>query len=164
MEQFCKECGTKLIKRELDREGQVPYCTQCGQYRFPQYNVAVSMIVRNHANGKILLIQQYGKHRNILVAGYVSPGESLEDACARELKEETNLTAKDIAYNRSKFYEPSGTLMCNFTVTVADDTDLHCNEEIDSFAWFTPDEAKASIAPGSLAEEFLVKYLKEEQE
>ena len=44
---FCRECGTKLVPKELENEGIVPYCPQCGQFRFPQYDVAVSMIVIN---------------------------------------------------------------------------------------------------------------------
>ena len=44
---YCRECGTKLVPRELENEGIVPYCPKCEQYRFPQYNVAVSMIVVN---------------------------------------------------------------------------------------------------------------------
>ena len=41
----CFECGTALIEKELEEEGIVPYCPKCQQYRFPMYNVAVSMIV-----------------------------------------------------------------------------------------------------------------------
>ena len=56
-----QECGTALIEKELEEEGIVPYCPKCQQYRFPMYNVAVSMIVVDEETGKILLIQQYGK-------------------------------------------------------------------------------------------------------
>ena len=66
---FCRECGTKLVPKELENEGIVPYCPNCGQYRFPQYNVAVIMIVVNESTGEILLIQQYGRPSYILVAG-----------------------------------------------------------------------------------------------
>ena len=55
---FCRECGTKLVPKELENEGTIPYCPECGQYRFPQYNVAVSMIVVNEEKDEILLIQQ----------------------------------------------------------------------------------------------------------
>ena len=84
---FCRMCGTKLQMRELEHEGSVPYCPSCEAYRYPQYNVAVSMIVVNKATEKILLIKQYGRPFYILVAGYVAKTEALEDAVARELKE-----------------------------------------------------------------------------
>ena len=44
IQKHCFECGTALIEKELKEEGIVPYCPKCQQYRFPMYNVAVSMI------------------------------------------------------------------------------------------------------------------------
>lgn len=44
IQKHCFECGTALIEKELEEEGIVPYCPKCQQYRFPMYNVAVSMI------------------------------------------------------------------------------------------------------------------------
>ena len=58
IQKHCFECGTALIEKELEEEGIVPYCPKCQQYRFPMYNVAVSMIVVDEETGKILLIQQ----------------------------------------------------------------------------------------------------------
>lgn len=78
IQKHCFECGTALIEKELEEEGIVPYCPKCQQYRFPMYNVAVSMIVVDEETGKILLIQQYGKPFYILVAGYVNRGEAEE--------------------------------------------------------------------------------------
>lgn len=43
---FCPACGTMLEERKLENEGMAPYCPACAAFRFPQYNVAVSMIVR----------------------------------------------------------------------------------------------------------------------
>lgn len=158
---FCRECGTKLVPKELENEGIVPYCPSCGQYRFPQYNVAVIMIVVNESTDEILLIQQYGRPSYILVAGYVTRGESLEDTCRREIREETGMTVSRIKYNRTEFFEKSDSLMCNFTVFVQDASELHTNYEVDKYAWFTRDEARANIRPGSLAEKYLVAYLDE---
>ena len=159
---YCRECGTKLVPKELENEGIVPYCPQCGQFRFPQYNVAVSMIVINEEKDEILLIQQYGKKAYVLVAGYVSRGEALEDAVAREVKEETGMTVSHMKFNRTQFFEKSDTLMCNFTAFVRDASEMDPNYEVDSFAWFTREEARANIRPDSLAEHFLVTYLDEQ--
>lgn len=54
IQKHCFECGTALIEKELEEEGIVPYCPKCQQYRFPMYNVAVSMIVVDEETGKIL--------------------------------------------------------------------------------------------------------------
>ena len=161
IQKHCFECGTALVERELDGEGVVPYCPECQQFRFPMYNVAVSMIVINEQNGTILLIKQYGKPSFVLVAGYVNRGEQVEHAVGREIKEETGMTVSRIQFNRTSFFEPSNTLMCNFTAFVKDDSELSTNAEIDSFQWFSPEEARQNIRPKSLAERFLNAYLDE---
>ena len=137
----------------------VPFCPKCRDYRFPMYNVAVSMIVINEENRKILLVKQYGKDYFRLVAGYVNRTETLEHAAVRELKEETGMTAERIRFNRTRFFEPSNTLMCNFTVFVKNDRELNPNYEIDSCAWFSFDDARRNTDPKTLAGQFLNEYL-----
>jgi NAD+ diphosphatase len=160
-EKHCRECGAALIEKELKNEGIVPFCPKCGEFRFPMYNVAVSMIVVNRQTNQILLIQQYGKTSYVLVAGYVNRTESLENAVAREIKEETGMTVSEIRFNRTRFFERSNTLMCNFTAFVENDAEFQTNEEIDSFAWFDYNEARRNIRPNSLAAYFLNTFLDE---
>lgn len=161
IQKHCFECGATLIEKPLEGEGIVPYCTQCQEYRFPMYNVAVSMIVINEQTGEILLIKQYGRPFFILVAGYVNRGEPLEHAVGREIKEETGMTVSRVRFNRTSFFEPSNTLMCNFTAFVKDASELSPNREIDSYQWFSPEAAQQNIRPNSLAERFLNAYLEE---
>lgn len=158
---FCHECGTKLTQKELENEGMVPFCPKCEAFRFPMYNVAVSMIVINKQTNKILLIKQYGKDYYVLVAGYVNRTEQLEHAVAREIKEETGMNVSSIKFNRTSFYEPSNVLMCNFTAFVENDSDFCPNEEIDDYSWFTYEEARKYIRENSLAAYFLNTYLDE---
>ena len=161
IQKHCFECGTALVERELEGEGMVPYCPKCEQHRFPMYNVAVSMIVIDEQTGKILLIKQYGRPSYILVAGYVNRGEQVEHAVCREIKEETGMTVSRLKFNRTSFFEPSNTLMCNFTAFVKDSSELSTNKEIDSYQWFSPDDARKNIRPDSLAQKFLNAYLDE---
>ena len=161
IQKHCFECGAELIEQKLEGEGIVPYCPQCQQFRFPMYNVAVSMIVINEQTGEILLIKQYGRPSFILVAGYVNRGEQVEHAVCREIKEETGMTASHIKFNRTSFFEPSNTLMCNFTAYVKDSSELSPNSEIDSYQWFAPEDARLNIRPNSLASQFLNAYLDE---
>lgn len=86
----------------------MPYCPKCQQYRFPMYNVAVSMIVVDEETGKILLIQQYGKPSYILVAGYVNRGEAEEHAVVREVREETGLEVEHLRFNRTYIRSAQG--------------------------------------------------------
>lgn len=88
-------------------------------------------------------------------------GEQLEHAVGREIKEETGMTVCRIKFNRTSFFEPSNTLMCNFTAFVKDASELSPNKEIDSYQWFTPEEAQKNIRPNSLAERFLNAYLED---
>ena len=87
----CMQCGSELVLKELKDEGMVPYCPTCKDFRFPVFNVAVSMVILNETKDETLLIKQYGKDSYILVAGYVNKGEDAEDAVIREVKEEMGL-------------------------------------------------------------------------
>ena len=161
IQKHCFNCGTKLIEKELKGEGIVPFCENCNSFQFTMYNIAVSMIVVNEETDKIMLIKQYGNPFYILVAGYVNRGEPLENAVVREIKEETGMNVSHIKFNRTKFYEKSNTLMCNFTAFVKNDTELSTNNEIVSFHWFTKDDARKNILQNSLASYFLNAYLDE---
>ena len=155
---YCMECGAKLRKKYLDGEGMVPYCDRCGTYRFPVFNTAVSMIVTNRDQTKILLIRQYGRPHYILVAGYVNKGEDAENAAVREVKEEMGLDVIKAHFNHSHYFAPSNTLMLNFTVIVSEEG-LCPNREIDSWRWFEREEALRQIKKGSLAGAFLKGFL-----
>ena len=156
---YCMDCGSLLEERSHGKEGVLPYCPGCGKFCYPVYNTAVSMMVIDPDTQKVLLIQQYGRPFYILVAGYINRGEAAEDAVRREVMEETGLTVDRVSFNRSQFFEPSNTLMINFTCTVSNAASLHTNEEIDSWRWFSFDEARKNIKPGSLAAYFLNTWL-----
>lgn len=157
---YCMECGTKLKDRFLKNEGMIPFCEECGQFRFPVFSTAVSVEVQSPDRERILLIKQYGKDRYILVAGYVNKGENAEDTVVREVKEEIGLDVVEVKFNKSEYFAPSNTLMLNFSAVVSDDSLAHVSEEeVDSCKWFTREEAKENIFPGSLAERFLLHFL-----
>ena len=156
---YCEKCGTLLVERFLENEGMNPYCEHCGQYRFPMFNTAVSMVVYSPDHSKILLIQQYGKARNILVAGYVNKGESAEEAVVREVKEETGLTVVDYRFNKSEYFAKSNTLMVNFACTVDSENFTLRKGEVDRAGWFSVEEARAQIYHDSLAEKFLLSAI-----
>ena len=74
------------------------------------------------------------------------------------------MTARRIRFNRTSFFEPSNTLMCNFTAFVKDDSEMNPNYEIDSYEWFSPDEAARNVRPETLAGRFLNAYLGERED
>ena len=159
---YCMFCGTKLHDRKLQGEGMIPWCDTCKEYRFPVFSTAVSMIVTNQENDRILLIKQYGRKAYVLVAGYVNKGEDAEAAVSREIREELGLTVLKSSFNHSRYFKPSNTLMLNFTAVVSDQETPQPNGEIDDWAWLSVEEARQGILENSLAEEFLFGYLEGE--
>lgn len=155
---YCYKCGSKLETRALKNEGNIPYCPTCKDFVFPIFSTACSMIVLNKNKDKILLIQQYGRKDNILVAGYVNKGENIENTVIREIKEETNLNVIDLHFNHSSYFEPSQTLMVNF-VAVVDSENYQLNEEVDQATWYDYHDAINQIKSPSLAKDFLQHYL-----
>lgn len=155
---YCMHCGHKLEDKYLKDEGMIPYCPACREFRFPVFNTAVSMIVTNRERDRILLIKQHGKDYYLLVSGYVNKGEDAENAVRREVLEEVGLNVQEYRFNVSNYYAPSNTLMLNFTAIV-DECGARTSEEVDSWKWFSPEEARANIKNGTQAQAFLNGYL-----
>ena len=155
---YCIECGTKLKLKYLEHEGEIPYCESCGEFRFPVFSTAVSMIVLNPEGNKMLLIKQYGRDDYILTAGYVNKGENAESAVCREIKEELGVGTLSLKFNRSSYFEKSNTLIFNFTAVIESEQ-LSTNHEVDSFAWFTFGEAAENVKKNSLAQSFVLDFL-----
>jgi len=156
----CYTCGAALELRELKDEGMVPYCPQCGAYRFPIFSTAIITAVLNPTKDKVLLLQQYGRGAYILLAGYVSKGESAEETLVREVMEEVGLPVTEQHYMTSTYFERSNTLMLNF-MCVAGSEEIRLTEEVEKARWFTFDEARENILDGSLAQRFLLRILEE---
>ena len=157
-ETHCAACGAKLITKTHPTDGEIPYCPECEDFRFPGFNTAVSMIVFNADKSRILLLNQYGKD-GILVAGYVSRGDSLEDTVTREIMEETGLAVKEIIFNTSRYYEDSNTLMCNFACVTEEGALRIDKGEVDSARWVPVEDVLDEMLPHSLAKWFTRAYL-----
>ena len=155
---YCRDCGHKLEMKYIENEGMIPYCPHCKEYRFPLFNVACSMIVLSPDHKEVCLIQQYHKPFYVLVAGYVNRGEDAEDCVVREIKEELGVNVTSYTFNRSHYFSKSNTLMLNYTA-VLESKNIHSNFEVDTYDWFTLEEARKQIKKNSLAESFLLGYL-----
>lgn len=153
---YCPNCGKKLDLKEVKDEGLIKYCSSCNEFFFPQFNVACSMIVVYRE--ETLLIKQYNGQDYILVAGYVMQGESVEEAAIREVKEEVGLDVINLKILKTKYFSKSNTLMINLCCEVKDNKVLS-NYEVDSYKWFSYEEALNKIKPNSLAKEFYLNYI-----
>jgi len=158
---FCPVCGEKLALYLHDQEGLVPYCKHCGEFRFPQFATAVSMVVTNRTKDKILLAKHNGQDDFILVAGYVKKGETAEKTVTREFKEETKLNVVKYKYMSSLYHEPHNVLMLNFLVMAESGDITPDKSELTEVKWFTFEEAEAAIRKNSVAATFLSNAIAE---
>ncbi len=158
---FCTECGEKLTLMFNHREGLVPFCKKCNEFRFPQFATAVSMVVTNRTKDKILLARHRDNEDFILFAGYVKKGETAEKAVTREFKEETKLNTVKFKYMSSRYHEPKNVLMLNY-LSMAETGEPEIDAvEIDEVRWFTFDEAIEAVRKDSAAEFFLKNAIAE---
>ena len=158
---YCTRCGQKLSLRFCENEGLIPYCVKCESYIFPQFPVAVSMVVTNRAQAKILLAKHVDDEDFILFAGYVKKGENAEKTVPREIKEELGMNVVKAKYTSSRYHANKDILMLNFIVIV-EDTPIKLNtDEISEARWCTHDEALALIRKNTTAEFFLTNAIKE---
>ncbi len=158
---YCVECGEKLTLMFNHREGLVPFCKKCNEYRFPQFATAVSMVVTNRAKDKILLARHKDQPDFILFAGYIKKGETAEKAVTREFKEETKLGTVKFKFMSSRYHEPRNVLMLNFLIMAETGEPEIDAEEIDEIKWFTFDEALEAVRKESTAEYFLKNAIAE---
>ena len=157
---YCRECGQKLTLRFCENEGLIPYCGKCESYMFPQFSIAVSMVVTNRAQDKILLAKHVEDDDFILFAGYIKKGENAEKTVPREIKEELGLDVVKAKYMSSRYHGKKDLLMLNFIVVV-EEKELRLNEEIAEAKWCTPEEALQLIRKGTTAEYFLINAVRE---
>ena len=158
---YCMECGEKLTLVFNHREGLVPFCRKCNEYRFPQFATAVSMVVTNRERDKILLAKHKDQSDYILFAGYIKKGETAEKAVTREFKEETKLNTVKFRFMGSRYHEPRNVLMLNYLVIAENGEAQPDPDEIEECGWFSFDEALEKVRKDSTAEAFLKTALTE---
>ena len=97
--QYCPKCGAKLFLRRLGDDGEVPWCASCEMPWFDTFSTCVIALVTDGAGQVALLRQKYISDRYAnLVSGYMQPGETAEEAAAREIGEELGLTTTELRF------------------------------------------------------------------
>ena len=144
----CHACGGRL---DLVSSGHRAQCVVCGKLHFPRTDAAIIVIVE-HA-GACLLGRQasWPAGRYSTLAGFVEPGESLEDAVRREVAEEAGVRVDRVHYHSSQPWPMPASLMIGFTAT-AHDRLIHLRDgELEDARWFTPAQIEQGLADGSFA-------------
>ena len=146
--QYCGRCGTPTAPLAGERARR---CPSCGLTAFPRLSPAVIVLITR--DERILLAR--GRHFPEafygIIAGFVEPGESLEEAVQREVAEEVGLTISDVRYFASQPWPYPHALMVGFTATYAGGEIILEETELVDAGWFGIDDlprvpAKLSIA------------------
>ena len=148
---FCPTCGTRLTGRPLGDEGLVPWCETCQRPWFDAFSTCIIVAVMNDKGEVLLQREKRRPTMEVLVAGFIKPGESAEDTVRREIAEETGLTATSLRYVASYPHMNGDMLMLGFCAQA--EGELQPSEsEILSARWCTVEEAVASLREGSIAQ------------
>jgi NAD+ diphosphatase len=149
----CPRCGGPLESRQA---GHVLHCTNCGKDQFPRSDPAVIMLVTDgepgSADERALLGRSpaWPQGRFSTLAGFVEPGETMEDAVRREVREETGVVVGEVTYFGSQPWPLPASLMVGFTAratATAIDVD---RSEIEEAHWLTRQDMRTGAESGRL--------------
>ena len=143
---FCAACGHPTVS---SAGGWKRICESCRTEHFPRVDPVVIMlpIHRGPEGERCLLGRQasWPPGRMSALAGFLEPGESIEESCAREVAEEAGLTVTAVRYHSSQPWPFPSQLMIGLFADVSDDQARPDQTELEAVAWLTRDEARAAL-------------------
>jgi NAD+ diphosphatase len=153
---FCGRCGSPTERDPVERSRT---CPRCGLQHFPRLSPAVIVLV---TRGEELLLARsphFAPGVYSTLAGFVEPGESLEEAVAREVLEEVGVTLADVRYFGSQPWPFPNSLMIGFTAHWAGGDLRPQPGEIEDARWFHRDALPVLPAPLSIARRLIESFL-----
>jgi NAD+ diphosphatase len=141
---FCGACGTRTVAA---KSGHVLVCTNptCRHEQFPRLDPAIIVLVSDGERALLGRQASWPVGRYSTIAGFVEPGESLEDAVAREVLEETGIEVDGIQYHSSQPWPFPASLMLGFTAHAVTRTVHLRDEELEDARWFTRSEVTDGV-------------------
>ena len=145
---FCGACGNL---NRLRSSGHRLVCTneECARQSFPRIDPAIIVLV---TQGDACLLgrnSNWPPRRFSTLAGFVEPGESLEDAVVREVFEEAHVRLKEIRYVSSQPWPFPASAMCGFYAE-AEGRDFQVSEEMEELCWYNISDLEKAVMDGSL--------------
>jgi NAD+ diphosphatase len=143
---YCGACGTATV---LQRGGFLARCPACGLEHYPRTDPAIIVAV---SDGERLLLGRqasWPEKRWSVLAGFLEPGESLEQTVAREVMEEAGVRIRSARYLASQPWPFPAALMLGFSAE-ADPQPVSVGAELQDARWFSADEIRAQVASGEM--------------
>ncbi|MEO0457398.1 MAG: NAD(+) diphosphatase [Cyanobacteria bacterium P01_A01_bin.114] len=156
--QYCGHCATEMMNTGNDRAKR---CPNCGLRQYPRLSPAIIVLI---SRGNELLLARAPRFREGLysvLAGFVEPGESLEETVAREVYEEVGIAIKDIRYFGSQPWPFPNSLMIGFTASYAGGEIVIDGKEIEAANWFTKENLPPVPGPLSIARQLIEWFVAE---
>ncbi|MCX5826425.1 MAG: NAD(+) diphosphatase [Deltaproteobacteria bacterium] len=143
---YCGRCGREMASA---KEINARECVGCGMVAFPRISPAVIVLVER--DGQVLLARstRFTADFYSVLAGFVEPGETLEDTVHREIEEEVGIKVKNVRYFSSQAWPFPDSLMIGFTAEYASGEIRIDKTEIVEAGWFDPD--KLPTVPGKIS-------------
>jgi NAD+ diphosphatase len=142
--QYCGSCGAR---NDIIRGGHVAACANpnCGTEHFPRTDPAIIVLVSDGERALLGRQASWPPGRYSTIAGFVEPGESLEDAVAREVREETGIEVGNVSYHSSQPWPFPSSLMVGFMAEATTTAIALNDQELEDARWFS----RAEIAAGT---------------
>jgi len=157
--QFCGRCGIPTNLHPTDRARE---CPQCGLLNFPRLAPAIIVLVQRGHEMLLARARRFPTAMYSTIAGFVEPGETLEEAVVREVKEESGIAVKDVRYFGSQPWPFPHSLMVGFTaVYESGEITLGDEENIDA-GWFSADHLPPLPGRISIARKLIDWFLEEQ--
>lgn len=156
---FCGACGAPMRSRRRERS---KICPACSLVRYPRVSPAV--IVQVTKGGRILLGRspRFPGGMYSVLAGFVEPGENLEETVAREVREEAGIEVQNIRYFGSQPWALPDSLMVGFTAEHVSGELRVDHDELEHAGWFRADELPRIPQGGTIArlliDDFIAKF------
>lgn len=154
---FCGVCGREMCEHERER---AMTCLTCGHMVFPPLSPAV--IVGVEKEGMLLMGHGVNFRSGMysVLAGFVEPGETLEQAVEREIFEESKVRVRNIRYFGSQPWPFPSSLMLGFQCEWESGEPEADGEELDSVHWFTPKELPEMPQSVSISRQLINDWLR----
>src|SRR5579862_352110 len=147
---YCGSCGSRTRPTHA---GHCLTCVnpQCAQQIFPRLDPAIIVLVSDGERALLGRQASWPARRFSTIAGFVEPGESLEDAVLREVAEETGVTVREVRYHSSQPWPFPSSIMLGFTARATAGSPVRLNGELEQAGWFTRAQVKSGevLAPPS---------------